>query len=597
MSKRVKDNKCLSSCWLYRTECGRLTTALVTSLGILIIVLLFIHPVFMTIDDARLKYVYAGYSTGEPVSTYLFCYYPLSLILSTLYRILPGIPWYALYQFGVIGLGSALIGKTIYRIAYRKKIPFFMAIVLHIGLYLSLALISTIIMHFEITAAVIATAGIVVLLGMDLKNDPLCLKITDGIVSAFCIALSFVIQFNAFYAICCYLLVAAVVVIADAFKDESIRKVVPQLLCYLLILAVFIGAVKISDNLSKNTPEWQQYMQYNKYRVSFWDYSHIDYHDNPELFERMGWSEEFYNLTQSMYFMDARFTGENLSQFTERFSWFKLESFDVLVATAQETLQGLFKAERVAVLQTVVIFLFGFVIILLCCSKRRWKEHYPQLLGLLCCFGGTLLLALFLAARGRLPLRAWMAFSMPSIATMLVLMLQICSTENVRMAVAVRRSFMAGCLCVIWILGMRWTYEKVIKMDWQWRADCNTNTLMMEQYVASHPENVYVYDHLGAQNYSVFSQYPSNEFRPSNAFVWGSSYLFTPAYQEQLNNNGIDQLLTENLFDDNVYFITSSNGAYMDMLKGMLAKDYGTFTAEPVDYIGETFTVYKFANK
>ena len=130
MGYRISGCNYAQECWLYRTEKGRWLTALLVSLGMLVAVFAFIHPVFMTIDDARLKYVYAGYSTGEPVSTYLFSYYPLSLILSGLYKILPGIPWYAIYQFGVIGLGSALIGKTIYRIAYRKQISFIIAIAL-----------------------------------------------------------------------------------------------------------------------------------------------------------------------------------------------------------------------------------------------------------------------------------------------------------------------------------------------------------------------------------------------------------------------------------------------------------------------------------
>ena len=591
---RGKYERIKTPTWFYRTELGRWLTAVAVSCGILAVVFLCIHPVFMTIDDARLKYIYAGYSTGEPVASYLFCYYPLSLLLSALYTWLPSIPWYALYQFTVIGLSSAVIGKTIYKIFYRKDLSFFRAIFLHIALYLPLALISTILIHFEVTAAMAGTAGAVLLLGVDFQKDSRGTRILDLALSVFCIAAGFAIQYNAFYSACCYLLVALVAAVLNAVKNKTLKKTGAQLACYVLCLAVTVAAVKVSDNMVKDTDEWQEYLTYNKYRVSFWDYPHVTYDEDPELFEELGWTREFYNLTQSMYFMDERFNEEDLSQFTERFSWFDFGDPDEMLSTLDSTLSGLFKSERLAVLQSCVAELLLIAALITACSKERWKKYYPQLIAVLCCLGGTVLLTLYLASRGRLPLRAWLAFSIPCIAVTTLLLMMTKESKWCRSRW--KRRLKAGTallLLVVWGGGMVWTYQEVAVEDWQWRADRSEKVLYMEDYVVQHPENVYVYDLAGAQNYSVFAAYPDSEKRPTNAFVWGSSYIHTPAYHDHLEKNGLDSLMTQDLLAENVYFITAASNVYADQLYQMMYYEYGPIYMEIVDVIIDEFIVYK----
>ena len=594
MNAKGKYEKLKKENWFYCSEAGRWTTALLVSGAILVTVFLLIHPVFMTIDDARLKYVYAGYSTGEPVDTYLFCYFPLSWLLSTLYTWLPAVPWYALYQFGIIGLSSAVIGKTVYKIFYRKKFRFFSAVLCHAVLYLSLALISTILMHFEITAAMAGTAGVVLLLGIDFQKDSGRTRLLDFSFSVLSIAACFTIQFNAFYSACCYLLVALVVAVLNALKNKTLKRTALQLACYLLCLAVAVAAVKVSDSMEKDSEEWQEYLAYNKYRVSFWDYPHTTYEEDPELFEEMGWTQEFYNLTQSMYFMDERFDKENLERFTQRFSWFDFEEPDKMLSTMVSTLGGLFRTERLVIVQTGFAVFLLVALLIIAASNKKWREYYPQMIGMLCCLGGTVLLTLYLASRGRLPLRAWLAVSIPCIAvTALLLVMTVEKPHGRGMRPKILRACVSTFTLLVWLAGMLWAYQEITGEDWLWRMQRNGTTMLMEDYAAQHPENIYVYDLMGAQNYSVFSAYPDSENRPSNAFVWGSSYIFTPAYQDQLENNGIDRLLTEDLFDENIYFIAHISGIYSNQLYEMLSKEYGPMCMEPVDNIADEFIVYE----
>lgn len=583
---------------LYGSEGGRWLLAGGISLSILTAVFLLIRPVFMTIDDARLQYVYAGYASGMPESVYLFSYYPWSRLISTLYLCMPRINWYAFYHFAAIGLSSTLIGKTIYKVGFRRGFKLISAVGLHVFLYISMELISTILIHFEVTAAILGTAGVVLLLGVDSQNDRRAVRALDLVLSLLCVFGCYVIQYNACYAVLCYLMVAFLARWLQALQKGGLKRTVYQLACCgLCVLAIIVG-VKHLDDQVKDTPAWNDYREYNAYRVPFWDYPHVTYDESPEMFEDMGWSKEFYSMTENMYFMDSRFSKENLERFLEKFSWTRMDSFGVMLDNAGSSLRSLYRGDRLAIVQTVLALALAGGVLVLTAASRKWrKEHYPQWLSILCCFGGTLVLIFFLAARSRLPLRAWLACMIPCVTTVTLLMwtsfpksFVLKGIRHIRMDVVYAAVLL---LAVVWAGAIVWSFQEIVGTDWTNRQTPNANTKLLEEYVMDHPENVYVYDNYCAQNYNVFTNYPDPEHRPTNAFVWGSSYLFTPAYYRQLERCGRTQLLTENLFDENVYFIAGKVVGSWGKLRGMLEKEYGPIKGEQIDTLGPYLVVYK----
>ena len=559
---------------------------------LLISVFLFVHPVFMTIDDSRLKYIYAGYSTGSPTSLYLFCYYPLSGILSKLYSLFPQLPWYAIYQFGTIGFASGIIGKTIYKICQKKRIPWFLAVLFHIAYYLGTCLISTVLMHFEITAAMIGSAGVACFLGMNVRKDSRATQIVDYTVSALCLIFCFIIQFNAFYSVACYLLVAIVVKFITGLKGD--KKSYMNIVILVSALVTLIVAVKIQDKYLKSTDSWQSYLAYNKYRVSFWDYPHTTYEEDPDLFEELGWSKEFYDLTESMYFMDPRFNKENLSKFTKPFSWFSYSDAESLKTCLHDQLSSLFRSERFPLVQSCLLGFFLFYVIYLL-AWHKWREYQPQIIGLLLDSFGTIILVALLAARGRLPLRAWLMSLIPSVTIGLLMILTTIKRQHHECHFYKRFTILSIVLSALAIAGGFWAIRRVINKDINWRRQRSNRVFLMEEYIVDHPENVYVYDHLGCQNYSVFASFSSSQRKPTNGFAWGSSYIYTPAYYEQLAYNDLDSLYTEDLLRDNVYFISGTENKlkYKFMLEAMLMKEYSGVIIEEVDYIEDAFVVYK----
>lgn len=580
------------------TEIGQLGLACCVTAVIMIMVFGIIQPVFMTIDDARLLYVYAGYATGIPEGNYLFTYYPLSWLIANLYTFAPHVSWYAIYHFAVVFFSGCIVGKTIYKIGIKKKIHIFYLIFLHVFTYLSFYLIDTILMHFEVTATIIGTAGVVLLLGINLENKSKKVIFVELFTSILCIAMCYSQQFNSFYAICCYLIVAVVFLFLNGLAKKICLKTAKYLVTYIVFLFCVIFLIKGIENNAKDTPEWQSYYKYNKYRVSFWDYEHQSYQDNPELFLENGWNEEFYELAENMYFMDKRFNNDALQNIVERFSWLGFAEGSKPFETMRDTFESLFDTERLTLVHVFIILLLFSLLLGRTTMNGTLKIHFPQVLAAFCCVGGTSILMLYLAARGRLPLRAWLACSIPCGVILIILFL---TTLEKRKRVSKEKTYtwiIGSVSLVAWGIMMTKTYSEIYHKDWIWRQNAVVTMQEIENYAIEHPTNIFVFDISGAQNYGVFTKYADKEKRPTNLVPWGSSYVFTPVYYDQLKKLGRTSLLTEDLFDENVYYITSmQNPLYKDLLSNMMNHDYDNVSFEENARIGDSTVVYKITKE
>ena len=583
---------------IYKTEIGRWLFAGLVSACLLGIIFLLFRPVFSTIDDTRLRYVYAGYSSGVPSGNYLFCNVIIGSAISWLYRMAPGIPWYVICHMGIIWFGSSAIGKTVYKLCLRKDINPGVAVIIHISAYLSLFCMATMMIHFEITAAVSGTAAVALLLGLD-NHDKKLTQYIDMAFSVIFVFLAYLLLKSGLYAVCCYLLVVLLYHLVKLIKKQS--RIFIRVACFfapLALVAVFFAAY--SNNSAKGTDEWQEYDRYDDYRVPYWDYPHITYKDDPELFESIGWSEELYNLIdRKMYFIDERFNEESLSAFVEPFSWFSFD-MDNLFSNAENSFSTLYNTEPFAKYQTLLALISFIMGISLFIKDNKKKENLAIYLSLLCTFVGTLLLMLFLAVRGRLPLRAWLMCFIPFGIITLFQLLRLQRTDrkdeskSIDMEKKSGKSLMwtaviAAC-CFIFLN----TFHNGIYNRYTYRIKENKKMLLAEEYCIANEENFYVYDPYELQDYIALKEYKDLENSPLNMLMWGSSYIYTPVFHQQIKNFGYESFYTYNLFDEDVYLIAGADNLENSPLFLLLEKEYPDFEYEIVDEITDKCVVIEF---
>ena len=320
--------------------------------------------------------------------------------------------------------------------------------------------------------------------------------------------------------------------------------------------------------------------------------------ENADVYEAAGWSEEFYEATQYMYFMDERFDAARLSEIVKPFNRLTSSVDESALTSIPKTLYGLFKAE---VLTRWQALLGGAVCLLATLTFFESRKCAHVSLEALLCLGGALVsvvLCLYLAWRGRLPLRAWEVIALPGVTVCLGSCLRLlCSGGRGRQSrVRCNKAARVGVAAVIALmtcvaLSDIQPYVERLNANIRYRDEYNKNVIDVELYAMQHPSNIYITGYR-YQNYNPQTLYTGA--KPVNVVTWGSSYYMTPVYCDQMARNGRKPLRSEDLLTEGVYLIVNmENTDDIEAVFEMLKTDWGAQTLYPVESINDQMWVYK----
>ena len=589
-----------SSAWL------RLLVSFALSLVLYGVLWLLVRPVFATIDDARLLYVYAGYASGTPEGVYLFSNALWGSLLSTLYSVAPAVPWYALYHFSSILILSTVLVYCLLSWGIRDAKLLFSAVLLYVAFFFSSFVVPSTLLHFETASCMYGVAGNILLLLTNFRLRSKWAPLRIGAALAL-LLLCYLQEKNTFYVEACLFVAIVLFKLLSAWLGEPAGQSRKGAFRHAATCSAIAGAVlvlgvafsSVANGEMRDDAGWQAYEEYNPYRVAFWDYPHATYDDDPELFESLGWDESFYELvTAKMYFMDERFSVDALSQIVEPFNRDLPAITSESVSSARQTIKALSDAEPTSVVQ--VLFVVSILLYLVALVLMRWRT--ASLVQKLCAlfFGCWMLLALFLivylALRGRLPLRAWEVVAIPTVSLGIVVLTIFWDEAGVQAEKragsrkALPALAVAAAVCAMLSMAVFGSDFGNYKSDIVWRHNLNESVEEVEEYAASHPNDVLITD-INYQNYNPFSQ---KRVKPTNVITWGSSYLFTPVYYEQLEANGLDSLLSPDFSHGRIYYV--SNMERMEtcnQLLNMLKTSYSICSFEEVARVNGTFSVLK----
>ena len=570
----------------------------------------FHPPVFATVDDARLLYIYAGYATGEPTGTFLFSNALWGGFLAHLYTVLPEVNWYLLSHVLAWVIGLSILGGTLLRLSFRSGASLGMCLVVLGCIIVVMFSNAALILHFEVTGAILgAAAAVLMLLVDDCESTPAWLACMLGSVALLTLCLMH--NKNVFYSCGVFVGIAWLYQSARTLTDARHPR---RWVCLGFIMAfpIVMGAIYLlamHANTAIRGDAWTDYLVYNPYRVSYSDYAHISYDDDPALFLSIGWSREFYLLTLHKYFIDERFSLEALSSI--------VKPFDRTSSATGFSLRGIvsvlfsmLKSNRAARLQ--VLFGAGLCVAFLAQTIRKESSRKHTLLNLTVIatlLAGTALVT-YLSWRGRLPLRAWEVVALPALSICLVTFYKMRSLpprqQNSSPLLDRRQGFwpsvaamMLGgvAIAVAGLLVSRQTYLYISQMQVQLRVRdvANQRFAAVERYAIEHPDQLYVFDAY-IQNYNPLSSYPNE--KPTNLITWGTSYAGTPIWNAQMARNGRTDVTSLSFADGSVHFVCSNQDDDTDvgLFISMLRRDYGLVVVDS-EVVGEGedgFTIYTF---
>lgn len=479
-------------------------------------------------DDIVMKSIASGvYLGGIPSYQMVFSVFPFSFILYILYNITIKLDWY-----GIMLVSSTIfyLMYTIYSILKQKesiaeKIAYTCIAIFAVSYLYSAFLID---ITFTVIAAIIATCCLVlyILPYSKLKN----VIMTIGIMLAYGIRSDACLMIIVFFL--------PVFLYKNIGNKEGLKKD--------FILGIKIGAILfaciIIQKIMVFSPEWKEYLEYNKNRSQFYDYYYYTVlnifpeEKKEEVFHNAGFNDEEMELICNygeIGFLDnlpermsnlVKECSKNIEKDTSGFK----TSFIYMMMTYMIRLSKYY---------FITLFILGYYAIK---SKDRKKKIPIFLLFFVIQFG----MLAYLVYQGRLPDRVLVPlFAGYIIVNIATLLNEEEAKEIMKKVLNYDKVFIIIVSIILYIFAI-----KYIRCDTSTRynADVSNNVL---EYFSLHSDNIYIYDKFSLENFRIKNRYRTNNYISMSGWT-----ICSPIHKQAINKYDVETL-KELLFKENAYLV------------------------------------------
>ena len=533
-------------------------------------------------DDAVFAQILSGAYTGRPDAHAIFIKYPLSWIISLLYKRNPSI------ELGQIQLSDVnwylasllvLYGFAMIAVLFRLLLHFRCNRLLICFVY-ALAFIMLWMPCFSTLTYSTASAflGCMALLYLALESKDEAWRPWNLMVFAILLTASYCLRVKCFYMILPFLLVELLI----KYHLDFFRSWKPWFFtAFLVLLAVGIYSINYQ---AYHSEAWREYNDYNYARAMLQDYEgYPDYGEHADFYASLDISsEELEAVRQDRYCLLDDFS---IDWFTEINQYVQEEKglqtwFARIRNAGDQVVDYVINSNQAG--QRLKFYSFYFWMILLALLPitmiLRWKSGFRQhLLYLLEAVIYLVLLVaewFYLAIMGRYPARVeesmrWMMF----IAAFVLICHLLESYKEVSLCRLPAILQLVIIVCLSMSLLPQIQEEIYDRQQIQESYSRDYNELLT--YIGEHEDSYYILDAATCSAPAL----PSDKYSTTNWCLSGNWAAFSPLYEEKLQNAGTDTLSSAYLMRENVYLITREQGE----IASLLGKDVDQVTYEIVD--------------
>ena len=560
------------------------------TVAVLLLFLMCSRPIFLGTGDVNMMKNYTGYRTGSLDANHPYGHVFIGWLMTTLYGVFPKLPWFSIYNIGVLFISFTTILKAFLSIAKALKKSIFTTILIFIMLYVTIFIHTLTNITYTINATILAASAISLVFS-SLYEQVQSVKIIEFFLSCIYMLGCSIIRYSVFKPIVCFWLLAIVYYFIREKYNKNLKR---SIVLFGFTGAMFLGAV-FSHTFYMNyrqAYEPQGYYEYNKARTQFMDYYIAPYEGNEEFYNSIGWNGELYNLTDFYYFIDEAYNTENLEKILDYTKENNLKDPNTSTLYTGKMTVWLDEQGRII---TLIMFAL-FIIIFMEFIRYFDKENILLLAGAVASMMGTIVFSFYLSYEGRFPLRTYQCVTFPTIIILTCIYLALKKSneiQNIKLIKAGRvlSVFLSVCI-VIEIsnsLQMVYDWEKINQT-----VNSNQGSEDMCNYALAHRDNIYIYDTTVSGDYRL--NIPVMNTSPTNMMMWGGTNMYNQAYYNQLKTIGKEGLSSDVWFEDNVYYITenSENNLRRENLFAFLSEKYGNVQMLEVSEINANIIVYKF---
>lgn len=553
------------------------------------------HMVFYMNDDMTMRNILSGAYSGVPDGHAVYMKYPLTGLLSLLYRLTGEIAWFSAFLAGCFLLSASLvIGELVGRTGLPALKKWAMTVLISL-LCAALFLPNYVYLHYTVTAGMLGGCGLF-LAAADSRRHTVLL-----------FTLCYCVRSQVFFLLLPFL---AVIVLWKIWERKW-----KQQLILLALLSICVLLCMVWDGMMYRTEDWQQYRAYNKNRTHLYDYGAIlPYEEYGAQYEARGINEqEHVILEQYVLALDCTLDAEKLQVAADIYDTNLLanrnnrEFFRVCL---WEYLYHLRHTDRPYNYVLVAAYFAAFLLLL---RRKRWMQ-----LLLVCCMGaGRSLIWIYLIWQGRFPERVYISLYLLEIMTLagmcceLVLegsMEEQAGGEDGREASScLKKMHSAAFFSVSAVLGailavaaffqIRTVSGRVTEMQSaqkEWKA--------LSDYCQAHQEDLYFLDVGSMVSYAgdVWETLPPGQ---SNYILAGGWMSASPLMEDRILERGAQDggaLLTQKPDAGGDVLYIASYSKKMEWLEDYLSERFGPIKMELEDSImlndKVIFGVYRFSS-
>lgn len=509
---------------------GLLLASLMTAIACL-----FCSMHFATNDDTLILRQMMGFGVTELPDFNLYIHFLLLYPLRWLSLAFPGLPWFSWMQLFLLWLSAAVMTKSILQCFAHAGKPLWMGLlcaILFLGVFVMRYMAQV---SYTVTAALLGAAAVLQLMSIDTESASNAGWIRSALLGLVMAVLGYSMrQMTA---------LPSMAFCGIAFLAQGIRRLnagqnwQKPLLATLLVVCVVFGALCGLREIEINTKtDVREYVDWQKQRIRMIDY--YDLNDIPqETRDQYGLTDARLQLMIEWYLMDGDLNTETLRAFGDALEAAEDHSLSARLAKAADTLKAFPENEPLAAkcLPVLAALLVLCVASLLAGGKRRRLSQIAGVLLGALCFTALLI---YLASKGRLPMRGLLTVTLP-FAALLAGLLPSCLPAVCRLPAKLAGAALAACavvLCALYLIPMA---DEIIKRPLSDEAQAAMDTFSaLDDYGVCNEEYLLITDGTLSGDTRMF---PSTEYGIStNIISWGGWETHSPAHNQLLERYGFD---------------------------------------------------------
>lgn len=255
------------------------------------------RPRFYGADDIQFEELMGGFVTGKPEPHVYYILYPLSWMLTGLYSLLPGFPWYATFLLTVHLAVLVILLHIVYSISGHIITP-----VLAWAIFIAIDLTHMLNLEWTTTAGVAAVAAM--LLTATISNDNTVKEKGKRGIIVLMLLISFNLRVQSMLLSLPALVVVYIVrcsrmgIFVKGCREVRTTVTLPAVTVVLCLFCMAVHCLAYSD------ANWRAYAEYTDERSKLVDYTAMPNYDTSQnLYESAGISSARYDLIYDQNYM------------------------------------------------------------------------------------------------------------------------------------------------------------------------------------------------------------------------------------------------------------------------------------------------------